>query len=82
MKNAAIRAVRTFVQAFIGIFALVATPWATNIINAIVSGEPYTLDFSVLQSAAIAGAFAAFISALSWAQNALEDTTHTTVIPK
>ena len=82
MRDAAIRAGRTFLQAFIGTFVLVAAPWATNIVTAIVNAKPYELDFDVLQSAGIAGVFAAFIALISWVQNALEDQTNTTVGPK
>jgi hypothetical protein len=82
MTEAAKRALRTFLQAFIGTFVLVAVPWASGIVTAIVKAEPYELNFDVLQSAGIAGVFAAFIALLSWAQNALEDKTGTTVLPK
>jgi hypothetical protein len=82
MRDAAIRAARTFAQAFIGTFVLVAVPWATDIVSAIVQTEPYKLEFDVLQSAGIAGVFAAFIALLTWAQNALEEKTGTTIPTK
>ena len=77
MSDALRRAIRTFAQAFIGTFILVAVPWATNIVTAIVNAKPYELNFDVLQSAGIAGTFAAFIALVSWVQNQLED--HSTV---
>jgi hypothetical protein len=79
MTDAVRRALRTFAQAFIGTFILVAVPWATNIVTAIVNAKPYELDFNVLQSAGIAGVFAGGIAIVSWVQNALED--HGTVKP-
>lgn len=82
MKDAAKRALRTFVQAFLAIFTIVAVPWANNIVTSIINAKPYELDFSILQSAAIAGALAAGVALLSWIQNEFEDKTHTTVLPK
>lgn len=82
MSDALRRAIRTFLQAFIGTFILVAVPWATNIVTAIVKAEPYELNFDVLQSAGIAAVFAGAIALVSWIQNALEDTTGTPAILK
>lgn len=73
MNDAIRRALRTFLQAFVGTLILVAVPWATDIVSAIVNAEPYELDFNVLQGAGVAATFAGFIALLSWVQNYLED---------
>jgi hypothetical protein len=75
MSDAIRRALRTFLQAFVGTFVLVAVPWATNIVTAIVNAKPYELNFDVLQSAGLAAVFAGAIALVSWVQNALEDRT-------
>ena len=82
MNDSTRRALRTFLQAFVGTFILVAVPWATDIVTSIVQAEPYELNFDVLQSAGIAAVFAGFIALLSWAQNYLEDNTNTPAILK
>lgn len=80
MKDAAIRALRTFVQAFLGTFAVIFIPWATRLVRAISSAEPYELDFNTVESAAIAGALAAVIALVSFIQNELEDRTGKTAL--
>lgn len=82
MTDSIRRAIRTALQAFIGTFALLAIPWATDIVTAIVNARPYELNFDVLQSAGIAGVFAAGIAIVSWVQNALEEKTNMPAILK
>ena len=82
MSDAVRRAVRTFLQAFIGTFVLLAVPWMTSIVAAITSAQPYELNFDVLQSAGIAGVFSGAIALVAWIQNALEDKTHMPAILK
>jgi hypothetical protein len=64
-----VRAVRTFVQSFIGIFlALIVSGNATSTVP----------DFTFLKTTALAAAWGGFIALLSFIQNALEDSTGVT----
>lgn len=65
MSNAVKRALRTFLQAFIG------TILASGVFALVASGEQVPVD-AFLVAARSAGA-AGLIAVLSWAQNALED---------
>ena len=66
-----VRATRTFVQSFIGIFlALVVSGNTTSTVP----------DFTFIKTAALAAAWGGFIALLSFIQNALEDSTHTTAL--
>jgi hypothetical protein len=67
MKDALIRAVRTFIQAFLGVFLGLVAASSTG-----VSDVP---DVSELRAAAMAAGFAALIAMLAWIQNALEAST-------
>jgi hypothetical protein len=68
-----IRAGRTFVQSFIGIFlALVVSGSASNAVP----------DYSILKTAALAAAWGAFIGLLSFIQNQLEQSTGQKILPK
>lgn len=76
MKNATIRAVRTFLQAFIGTFAVLAIPFLTNIITSAGDAEGYlAIDVTTLGNAAIAATIAGVIALITFAQNFLEDNT-------
>ena len=80
MKAAAIRAIRTFLQAFIGTFAVLAVPFLTNMITAAGDAEGYLrIDVTALGNAAIAGVIAGVIALISFLQNALEDNTSISV---
>lgn len=67
LRDAAYRAVRTFVQAWIGSFLLLiaGVPLAPGTIP----------DLDWVRRVALASAWAAFIALLSWAQNLLENST-------
>lgn len=67
MRDALIRAVRTFIQAFLGVFLGLVAASSTG-----VSDIP---DLSELRAALMAAGFAALIATLSWIQNALEEST-------
>lgn len=72
MKDAAIRAARTFFQSLIGAFL------ATSFLNGVVDSS--TVDGDSLQRAGLSALAAAVIATLSFIQNALEDTTgHTSL---
>lgn len=74
MRDASLRALRTFVQALIGGFL------ATSVLTSIASNS--TIDADALQRAGISALAAAFIALLSFIQNALEDATGKDILPK
>jgi hypothetical protein len=65
MRDAVIRGVRTFLQAFLGVFIALSTSGAMGI-----DSVP---DLQVLKRAAIAAGWAGVVAAVSFVQNALED---------
>ena len=76
MKAAAIRAIRTFLQSWLGTFAVLAIPMLTNLIKTAGDAEGYLrIDVTALGNAAIAGVIAGVIALISFLQNALEDNT-------
>lgn len=75
MSDALKRALRTFVQAFIG------TLLASQVLQGIVeTGEIASGD--VIQRALVSATAAGLIGLLSWAQNALEEATGKNLLPK
>lgn len=74
MKDAAIRALRTFLQALIGAFI------ATSALQSIASDA--TIDGDALTRAGISSLAAGVIALLSFVQNALEDATGAHILPK
>ena len=75
MSDAIRRAIRTFLQAFVGTLATLAIPALTDLVRAIANAEPYQIDFAFWQGVGIAATLAGIIALISWAQNALEDKT-------
>jgi succinate-acetate transporter protein len=71
MSESLKRAVRTAVQTFVGVFALSLTGLLNSVIDW-ASGESDVSSVSVVGKAAVAGAAAAFVGLVSWAQNAAE----------
>ena len=67
MRDPLIRGIRTFLQAFLGVFIALSTSGAMNI-----DSIP---DIEVLKRATIAAAWAGIVAVVSFAQNALEETT-------
>jgi len=67
IRDAAIRAVRTFVQAAIG------TVLASGVVSGIVDSS--TVDVSALQRVGVAAVAAGVIAVLSFIQNVIEDNT-------
>ena len=65
MRDAMIRGVRTFLQAFLGVFIALSTSGAMGI-----DSVP---DLEVLKRATIAAGWAGVVAAVSFVQNALED---------
>lgn len=72
MKDAAIRAARTFVQSLIGAFL------ATSFLQSVATDA--TIDGDALTRAGISALAAATIALLSFIQNALEDATGHTAL--
>lgn len=71
-RQPVVRGVRTFLQAFLGVFLAISTSGAMGI-----DSVP---DVDVLKRAAIAATWAGVIAAISFVQNALEDWTgHTSL---
>jgi hypothetical protein len=69
------RALRTFIQSFVG--ALLAS----NVLSAV--AEQGVVDWSALKKAATAAAFAAIVAVLTYVQNAVEDKAGTALlVPK
>jgi hypothetical protein len=67
MRDAMVRGVRTFLQAFLGVFLALSTSGAM--------GLDAVPDIEVLKRAAIAAAWAGIVALVSFVQNALEDAT-------
>ena len=83
MTDALKRALRTFLQAFLGVFATLAIPTLNGVITSAGDANGYVnIDVTLLGNAAIAGIVAGVIALISWAQNALEQKTGTDVLPK
>lgn len=72
MRDAAVRAARTFFQSLIGAFL------ATSVLTSISSNS--TIDADALQRAGISALAAAIIALLSFIQNALEDASGKTAL--
>ena len=82
MSDAIRRAIRTFLQAFVGTLAALAIPALTDLVRSIGNAEPYEIDFAFWQGVGIAATLAGIIALISWAQNQLEDHTSTPAILK
>lgn len=67
MRDAVVRGVRTFLQAFLGVFLALSTSGMIGI-----DSVP---DFEVLKRAAIAATWAGIVAGIAFVQNALEDAT-------
>ena len=73
MTDATRRAVRTFLQGFLGVLALLAVPILNDIISNVGSGGTVELDPTLWRSVAIAAVAGGVIALISWGQNWLED---------
>lgn len=82
MRDAAKRALRTFVQGFVGVLAVIAIPALNQLVQAVASGGEVAIDVNLWQGILIAAVAGGVIALISWAQNLLEATTHRTVLPK
>lgn len=80
MKDAVRRALRTFIQGFIGVLSLVAIPQLTNIVNDVVDGRAISVNLDIWQSIIFAAIAGGVIALISWVQNEVEDTTGKAVL--
>jgi len=72
MRDALIRGLRTFLQAFLGVFLAISTSGMI--------GPDSLPDLDVLKRAAIAAAWAGVVALVSFVQNALEDVTGRAIV--
>ena len=82
MNDAMRRALRTFVQGFLGVLALVAVPALTDLVQAVASGGEVAIDVNFWQGVAVAALAGGLIALISWGQNVLEQATGKPIIPK
>ena len=75
MKDSLRRAIRTFLQAFVGTLVIMLVPFLTDLIKSAgeSDGRLVAIDVNFLGNVAIAATVAGVIALISWAQNALED---------
>ena len=73
MSDALRRAVRTYLQAFVGTLATLAIPALTDLVRAIGNAEPYEIDFAFWQGVGIAAVLSGVIALVTALHNALED---------
>lgn len=73
MSDAVRRAIRTFLQGFVGILAILAIPALNIIITSVGSGEGFDLDVDFWRGIAVAALAGGVIALISWGQNVLED---------
>ena len=82
MSDAIRRAIRTFIQSFVGTFVLVGFPVLQGIVDALNNGDPVVFDVNVYKRVLIVCAISAVIALVSFVQNWLEDNTNTPAIIK
>jgi hypothetical protein len=67
------RALRTFVQAFVGSLILTLVPWLQTMQEAVGSGDDVVIDPNFLQATVLSAIIAGMIALVSGVQNLLED---------
>jgi hypothetical protein len=75
MTDAAKRALRTFIQGFLGVLALIAVPALNDLVQAVAGGGEVEIDVNVWRGILLAAVAGGIIALISWAQNTLENTT-------
>lgn len=74
MSDALRRAIRTFLQGFVGVLALVAVPALSGIVSSVVNGgNDVVVDLNIWKNIVIAAIAGGVISLVAFVQNALED---------
>lgn len=82
MADATRRALRTFLQGFIATLALLAIPALNTLVQSVAGGGDVSIDVNLWQGIGVAAVAGGTVALISWAQNALEEKTGTTVLPK
>lgn len=82
MNDAVRRAVRTFLQGFVGVLALIAIPALNDLVTAVGNGGDVELDVNLWQGIVIAAIAGGVIALVSWAQNELENKTSVPAVLK
>jgi TRAP-type C4-dicarboxylate transport system permease small subunit len=82
MPDSLRRAIRTFIQAFIGAFVLFGLPVLQGIMDAAKGGENPVLDLSVWMRVLVICVISGVIALVSWVQNWFEDNTKTPALLK
>lgn len=80
MNDALKRALRTFIQGFVGVLAIVAVPALKDLISSVASGGDVDIDVNLWQGIAVAAVAGGVIALIAWAQNAVEDSTGKTLL--
>lgn len=80
MNDALRRALRTFLQGFVGVLALIAIPALNNLVSAVAGGGEVEFDVNFWQGVAVAAVAGGIIALVSWAQNEIEDTSGKAVL--
>ena len=75
MNDALRRALRTFLQAFVGTLVIMLVPFLTDLVQAAgeTDGDIVKIDVNLLGNILIAAVVSGVIALISFAQNALED---------
>lgn len=81
-NDAARRALRTFVQGFIGVLILVAIPALNELVGSVGTGGEVRIDVNFWREVLIAAVAGGVIALVSFVQNELEQATGTDVLPK
>lgn len=83
MNDTIRRTVRTFLQGFVGTFAVLAIPVLSSVITAAGDSTGYVrIDTTALGNAAIAGVVGGVIALVAFVQNLLEDKSGHDLLPK
>lgn len=77
MSDAVRRAIRTFLDAFIGVWLLAAVPALNKLVQDLVSsdGNKVNIDLNFYRNVLLAAVVAGFIALLNFVKNWLEDNT-------
>lgn len=73
MNDTVKRAVRTFFQGALGVFAMIAIPYLGNLIESVKSGGTMDVDLDFWSAVLVACAAGGVIALVSFIQNAIED---------
>jgi predicted phage tail protein len=80
MRDTVVRAVRTFIQGFVGVLALLLVPFLNDLISSVSGGGEVELDVNFLQSIGVAAVAGGIIALVAFAQNWIEESTNKTTL--